>query len=899
MRPETGALSPGKSGLPDTSAAASTEPRSSFGPRYEIEQVLGEGGMGKVLKAWDKELGRSVALKLIRPEYASDPNSLQRFKKELLLARQISHKNILRIHDLGDIEGTKFISMAFIDGKDLHKLFASSGKFPLERSLKIARQICAALEAAHSEGVVHRDLKPQNILVDNHDNVYVSDFGLAKSLVPDSPDATQSALTRSGEILGTPRYMAPEQVIAQPADHRSDIYSFGLIFYEMVAGDIPFAGRSMVEMMYQRVEQKPRNPQDLNHALPDSVAHIIMRCLEKDPAKRYQSATEVLAELDAMSSSGPADKLRSLLRFPRLSRRAWILIGIAAFAISLSVAAPSLRNIARNWRQDKLKPPVKAPKYIAVLPVKILGADESLRFVADGILESLSARLFTLKSVHLASSAAVEKADLSRPAGEIANTLGVNLLIRATLQGTGEGFRITITMDDTGANKRVFAGDFSGLAADLLSVEDDIFNKISTALSLDISSEELARGALRHTEDIDAYQLYLQGLSAFRNRLDMKSLEKALEFYDQAIQKDPDFTLAYTGLAETSLLMWNHKRDPIWIRRAQGAAEQAKRLNDLLPEVHYSLGSIYLATGKTSEAIVELKRAQELAPGSDESFRKLGSAYRAAGRYPEAIDAFRKAVEVNPYYWLNYNELGAIYIDTGKNDEAQAAFIRATGIEPRNDTGYINLGISYYRQGKWAECINSFNKAIRIKPTYLVYTNLGVAYLYSGRYREAAEVFSKAVEMQPDDHVAVANLADAHRWLGEKEKAEKAYGRAIELALETIRVNPRHANTLGLLAVYYAKKQDTAKALQFIRRARSIDRDDNSLIYYEAIVYAIAGQNAKALASLREAFQKGYPHEEAENDPELKSLKSDPGYGDLLREFSHPKPANASTAKFN
>jgi serine/threonine protein kinase len=219
---------------PDASVSlAAIGPGMQFGPRYRIESVIGEGGMGKVYKAYDKDLDRTVALKVVRPELASDPNSMQRFKQELLLASRISHRNILRIHDLGDVSGMKFISMAYVDGKDLHDLLAEPGRLPIDRTVIIAKQLASALEAAHSEGVVHRDLKPRNVLIDATDHVYVSDFGLAKSLEGDT--ATQ--MTRAGEVLGTPQYMSPEQAESKPADHRSDIYSYGVILYEMGTGE--------------------------------------------------------------------------------------------------------------------------------------------------------------------------------------------------------------------------------------------------------------------------------------------------------------------------------------------------------------------------------------------------------------------------------------------------------------------------------------------------------------------------------------------------------------------------------------------------------------------------------------------------------------------------------------
>ncbi len=269
-------------------------PGSQFGPRYRIDAVIGEGGMGKVYKAYDSDLDRTVALKLVRPELAKDGNSLQRFKQELLLASSISHRNILRIHDLGDVDGVKFISMAFVQGMDLHDLIEKQGKLPIERATNIAKQLAGALEAAHAEGVVHRDLKPRNVLIDVDDHIYISDFGLAKSL-----DADKTGMTRVGEVLGTPRYMSPEQAESKAADNRSDIYSVGIIMYEMLTGEVPFTGESSLQVMFQHVQQQPKDPRQLNPEIPEYLSTIVMKCLEKDPTQRYQNARELIQDLDA------------------------------------------------------------------------------------------------------------------------------------------------------------------------------------------------------------------------------------------------------------------------------------------------------------------------------------------------------------------------------------------------------------------------------------------------------------------------------------------------------------------------------------------------------------------------------------------------------------------------
>ena len=326
------------------SLPGSLEPGMDFGPRYRIEKLLGAGGMGKVYKAFDKVLSRTVALKTLQPELVTDPTVIQRFKQELLLASRISHKNILRIHDLNEFEGTNYITMAFIEGQDLNQLLKEKGPLSLERTLQIIRQLCEALDAAHAEGVVHRDFKPHNVLVGKDDHAYVSDFGLATSL-----ESAQMGMTRTGAVVGTPRYMSPEQVEGKPVDSRSDIYSLGIVFYEMSTGQVPFSGESAWQLMYQRVQHTPRNVKELNPALPDYVAQVIMHCLEKEPANRYQTVKEILADLDANRSpvlSATFMPSRTVqIRVPVVEKRWWYTAGAGILLLlGLIFALPKTRH---------------------------------------------------------------------------------------------------------------------------------------------------------------------------------------------------------------------------------------------------------------------------------------------------------------------------------------------------------------------------------------------------------------------------------------------------------------------------------------------------------------------------------------------------------------------------
>ncbi len=493
---------------------------------------------------------------------------------------------------------------------------------------------------------------------------------------------------------------------------------------------------------------------------------------------------------------------------------------------------------------------------------------------------------FQLKNVHLASATAVEAASKKDSIDKIAHDLGVNLIVQGTVQGAGDKISIAVTMEDVAAKKRIWSQEFSGLRQDLLTVQDEIYTKLVNALELKLGNEELALGAARPTEDVGAYDLYLRARNLVRSKKDEKTVQAALDLYDQAIKKDPAFAVAYAGMSAACIDMYSSTKDSVWSEKALGAAQQAQRLNDNLPEVHFALGGIYVITGKTAEAIAELKRALELAPNSDQGYRRLGAAYTAGGRKVEAIAAYQKAVQVNPYYWSNHNQLGIAYIKFADYEKGIGAFQRVLQLDPENADAYKNLGIAYSREGKWNECIQAFQKSLQSKPSPGIYHNLGVVYLYQGNYVEAIKVLQKAVELSPNDPLFVGTLANGYRYSGQPEKAAPLYDRAIALCFKALQVNPRNTDNLGYLALYHAKKGDNNRAIEYIRRARSINSSDIHLIYNQALTFAIAGKQAEALQSLREAFQKGNSPEEAKNDPELKALRSNPEFDKLIREFS-------------
>lgn len=853
-----------------------------FGPRYRVEGKLGEGGMGSVYKAYDLELGRVVALKVIRPELMANTEVLQRFKQELLLASRISHKNVLRIHDLGEGVGVKFISMAYVEGRNLAEMLEEHKVLPIEKAIEIAKQICQALAAAHHEDVVHRDLKPQNILLDQSQNVYVSDFGLAKSLECDSLDAT--AMTSVGQVLGTPRYMSPEQVECGSIDGRTDIYSFGLMLYEMVTGNIPFHGSSL-QLMLGRVQSMPRNPSLVNSKLPAYLVAIIMRCLEKDCERRYQSFQEVYDDLASarFTPAGQSPK-RSL------SQRRILMLGLAGAAvIALGlIAIPAVRHylpVLRGMHLQFGNAPAEVPdKRLAVLPFRANGDDPKLAEIGLGLNDALTAKFTGLKDLEVASSTAVQKISADDSVQKAAHELGANLVVSGSIQTAGDRLQIIVNLDDVTKGKRLLTQEFTGVQQDLLTIEDQIYAKLVGSIETKPSTESLARVSLHETENYSAYELYLKGRNAMRGQLDVKNVQAAIDFYEQAIKLDSGFAAAYAGISDANLRMYRLTKDSDWAQRAVSAAQQAQVLNENLPEVYFALGSAYIATGKKTEAIATLKKALDLAPNSDEAYRRLGDAFRANGDKDQALQAYNRATELNPYYWFNYNALGSAYLKFNDNEKALTAFQKVIDLEPNNAAGYENLSVVYFGMGQFEKCIPVLQRALELNKKPIAYSNLGTAYFYLKQYDQAVAMFEQATRLDSGSEFTLGNLADAYRWAGKTQEANSTYQQAIEIGLKALAVNSRDAARLGRLAQYYAKKGDSAHASDFIRRARAIDPNDTSLIYCQLIVDSLAGKEQNALQDLQLALSKGYPLQAVQNDPELAKLQSLPQFAAVVKQ---------------
>jgi len=709
--------------LPHPQAARSDVSKRTpdFGPRYRVERILGEGGMGTVYKAWDKELERTVALKLVRRDLTHDPNVSERFKQELLLASKVSHRNVLRIHDLGDGPGdTKFISMAYIEGQDLNQLLRKERKLSLDRALNIARQLCEALDAAHAEGVVHRDLKPQNILVDQHDHIYVSDFGLAKSLESDL------GMTRTGQFLGTPRYMSPEQAEIGHVDHRSDLYAFGLILCEMVTGDLPFEhADSTMQMMYQRVHGTPRDPRELNHDLPGYLAQIIQKCLERDVNLRYQSAREILADLEA--GHAPARTHRSLVavattavqRGPRN-----ISLVVTAALVLLAVGLVVWKKSTTHSAQPTATVPVNSQVSLAILPFQNASGDASLDWLGSSLAETLSTdvgqssqlrtvspnRLYQLFSDLKISSATVLDPPTIR---RIADFTSADRVVWGQYARFGNQIRIDATIQDLKhGHTRTMAE--SATENDILTAIDRLALDIrsSLALSQDTIKELQGQSFKPSTTSLPAMHDYNDGLQLARLG---KFLDAAKRF-EASTKEDPRFALAYSELAKTYA---NLGQD----NEAEQASRKAVELSEELPaqekyRIQASQERIQRDYPKAIEAYENLVR---VAPGNADVRLELGWLYEYSGAYDKARDEYTKVLELDPKRVDALLAMGRVENDSGNPEKALEYLTRAQALtaERGDDEERAeilqNIGVAYAGLNKHEDALRNLRDSLEIK----------------------------------------------------------------------------------------------------------------------------------------------------------------------------------------
>ncbi len=824
---------------------------ADFGPRYTILEKLGEGGMGTVYLAKDKELNREVALKLIRPALSDESLAVERFKREILLAGKITHKNILRIHDLGEVDGIRYVSMNYVRGQDLGRILRNEGSLLIDRVITILKQLSDGLKAAHDEGVIHRDLKPQNILLDDQDHVYISDFGLARSLEGDE----ETSLTGTGQVPGTPLYMSPEQIKGEDAGKQSDLYTLGIIVYEMLTAKFPFEKSGNFQALVHRLRDRPKNPQQLNSKVPDYLASIVMKCLEPDPADRYKDASEILHDLEAQ-------KVRSV--FKRSNRARVRRMGALIFA-GILIVALGAGIIHKLWP----KTPAPHIRSLAILPLENVSGNEGTRWMSRGLQDLLTRQLREYKNIRLVSndhlSRLLNTSEIKNrqtydtvALKNIAASCNANSVITGKILKGASGIRLVMDVYDF--NKDSQSPSQFNMEGELEYIFFQTLSNLQRRLDFDkpepgrwaISSLE---GAQPYYESLDLLdrgdrEKAIQGLTKLTNgTFQALAQEKLARIYYETEQlADVEKHLAVLGKLSETLPLYDGLRVQVL------QAEIANKPDAILP--------IY-------------KRLIAEYPNDSDLWAEIADHYSNQEDWDPALENYRRAWELDPKDIRILIALGRIQMKKGNPQTALTYLVEALSLQKTlNDKERADLlnilGVAYRQLEYYESALEHFQKSLAIKKkrgdqkgVALTLGNIGNVFRDLGRYDDANASYEEAlfISEQAGDQVVSArmlnNLGNLAEKAGRLNDALTSYVRALGVA-RTIKQPVEIANRINNIGwIYYLQGRYADADTYFDLGLQQIGDNDPtttaSLQLSRGNLYLDQGEYAKALSVYEDA----------------------------------------------
>ncbi len=779
---------------------------------YKILDKLGEGGMGAVYRAEDTKLGRQVALKVLPPELASDWERLERFRREARTLATLDHPNIVHIYSVEETDGMHFLTMQLVDGSRLSDQIRDGG-MPLKRLLETAIPLADALRAAHESGVTHRDLKPDNVMLDREGRVKVLDFGLAKLRQPEegldaSQAPTEPAMTRVGQVMGTAPYMSPEQVQGAPLDHRTDIFSLGVMLYEMAVGARPFRGDNSASVVSSILRDTPAPVTEARPDLPNQLGRIVRRCLEKDVERRFQSAKEIRNELEDLKTelvSGHGTATEAPVARP--APRPWLgwLVGAAVVVAAV---------LGATWWRAGAPTPTPAPAAprvasLAVLPLANHSGDSDQEYLAAGMTEALITDLSAIGDLRVVSRTSAMRfinSDLALP--EIAQALGVEALVEGSVVREGDRVRITAKLIEAATDEHLWAESFERELTSVLMLQSEVASAIAENIEVTLTPEAESRLADRRTIDSEAYEAYLRGMHHL-SKGTSEGFAKGIEFLNEAIDKDPADPLAYAGLA-LGYIRVGHDTGPsdLYFPRAVGAANRALELDPTSAMAHAALAdALMYYEWDFPAAGAAFEKAVALNPNLAEGHAHYSWFYAIFGRWDEAIEHAREAKRLDPLSPVFTAWLSGILHWAGELDAALDEARGALDLAPGCSFCWWQLGGVLSDLGRHDEAIAATEKAAELNPAWT--WGLALVYGRAGRVDEARRMLDD-LERDGVDAFGIASVYDtlgdtdgAFRWL------ETAYERrhrwmpwvATSPSLTAVRADPRFGELLERLKI--------------------------------------------------------------------------------------------------
>jgi TolB-like protein/cytochrome c-type biogenesis protein CcmH/NrfG len=796
---------------------------------YEIVDKIGEGGMGEVYRARDLKLGREVALKILPSELAHDPDRRKRFEREARAVAALKHPNIVTLHAIEEADGLTFITMELVEGRMLSSLIGEKG-LPLDKLFNIAIPLADALGAAHAQGIAHRDLKPTNIMIDGSGRLKVLDFGLAKLFETDVETEKTMGVdsdTAEGRIMGTVAYMSPEQAEGTPVDHRSDVFSLGVVLYELATGQRPFSGKNNISTISSILKDTPKSVTDIRETLPRHLGRIINRCLAKEPDRRYQSVLDVRNELEGLRAevtSGDVEMPAGTSRRKparKIPRKAAI-GAVAAIAVVLVAvfALKFLRDGDGTKQATDAKGGTRAveAQSVAVLPFANMSGDPNNEYFSDGLSEELMNVLAKVPGLRVAArTSSFHFKGKTGDVADIGRQLNVATILEGSVRRAGDRVRVTAQLVQADNGFHLWSDTYDRTLDDVFAIQEDIAGKVVEALKITLLGANASALAKRPTTNMEAYDAYLLGQQRLaRRRSD--ALAEAARHFQHAIDLDPNFALAHVGLAQAYY--------------------------------HLSGYGTLTSTKALEKAMPELERALELDPALGEGHALSGLIQSQQGNVEAGEASFRRAIELNPNNPMAF--MWYALLMGGRNlDRRDELIQQALALDPLSPTINVNIGYWLAFEGKTSEAIKQFEHVIEIDPEF-VNGYLGLAQIYSNhldRQTEALELYRKAMELDPGNLGSRLNLGWAYFSLGRTDEAMKAFK-------ETIDRDAGYAPAYNALAWLHRNSGRVDEAVRWSRRALERDPDNDEYSSNLVRFFLTLDDEPSARAMLEEAERK-------------------------------------------
>jgi serine/threonine-protein kinase len=746
---------------------------------YRIVEKIGAGGMGEVYRAHDERLERDVALKVLPVGTLTDEHARKRFRKEALALSKLNHPHIATVHDFDTQDGVDFLVMELVEGVTLSDKLAV-GPLGEKEISQLGGQMAEALEEAHERGVVHRDLKPGNVMVTPKGQAKILDFGLAKLVRPVTGTATTESFTETQGVAGTVPYMAPEQLRGEQVDARSDIYAAGAVLYEMATGQRAFPETQGPRLIDAILNRAPQPPSGLNRRVSPVLENIILKALEKEPENRYQSAKELAVDLRRLGMPGSAAAVLSARRPATRRRMVWAagvaLVALLAVLVGLNVAGLRDRLLGEAGRGQITS--------IAVLPLENLSGDPEQDYFVDGMTETLITELSKIGALTVISRQSVMQfKGTDKPLPEIARELNVDAVVQGSALHIGERVRITVQLIEAASDRNLWAENYDRELRDILALHSDVARAIAREIKVAVTPEETRRLASARPVNPQAYEAYVKG-RYFWNKATPEGIEKGQEYFQQAAEIDPTYALAYVGLADAYIRMGNYRvrRRKEVFPKAKAAALKAVELDEMLGEAHHALGSVKAFYERDRPgAEREYKRAIELNPGNSRAHNLYAFLLASLGRHEEALAEAQRARELDPFSLVMNRNVGIMYSYARRYDEAIEEYRKVIEMDPTFPSSHFGLGMAYLQKRMYDEGVEEFLMWLSLegsRPEDVV--AMGKAYA-SGGFKSYLRARLEWLKGEPAyGRLRLGEMAWLHAQLNEKDDAFEWLEKAIE-----------------------------------------------------------------------------------------------------------------------